>query len=90
MIKILVVEDDYILSMINEKSLELMDHTVVACARNGADAIEAVKKYNPDVILMDIRLEGTMDGIDAMHEIEKFSNVPCVYLTANSNESNIF
>lgn len=88
MIKILVVEDDYVLRMINEKSLELMEYHVVACISNGIDAIEAVKKHKPDVILMDIRLEGDLDGIDTMHEIDKFSKVPVIYLTGNSNALN--
>lgn len=88
MIKILVVEDDYMLRMINKKTLELMNHKVVACTSNGADAIKAVEKHNPDVILMDIGLEGKMDGIETMHEVAKLSNVPVIYLTGNSNEIN--
>ena len=88
MMKILVVEDDYMIRMLNEKSLELMEHKVVASATNGADAIKAAKKYKPDVILMDIRLTGNLDGIDTMHEISKFSNVPVIYLTIHSDEIN--
>ncbi len=88
MLKVLIVEDDYMLCLINKKSVELIGYTVIATATNGADAIEAVKKYNPDVILMDLRLEGDMDGIDAMNEIAKFSDAPVIYLTGNSDEIN--
>lgn len=86
--KVLIVEDDFMLSMINRKYLELMGHKVVGSVTNGPDAIEAVKQHNPDVILMDLRLDGEMDGITAMEEIAKFSKVPAIYLTGNSDEEN--
>ena len=88
MIKVLIVEDDFMLCLINKKSIELIGHTVVATAANGADAVEEAKKHKPDVVLMDLRLDGEMDGIDAMNEIAKFSNVPVIYLTGNSDEIN--
>ena len=53
--KVLIVEDDFMLSLINKKYMELMGHTVVAAVTNGLDAIEAVKNHTPDVVLMDIR-----------------------------------
>ncbi len=86
--KVLIVEDDFMLSLINKKYVELMGHNVVAAVTNGIDAIKAVKDHSPDVILMDIRLDGTMDGIDAMNEIEKFSAVPVIYLSGNSDAEN--
>ncbi|HKC69857.1 MAG TPA: response regulator [Bacteroidia bacterium] len=86
--KVLIVEDDFMLCLINKKSIELIGYTVVATATNGTDAIEAVKKHNPDVVLMDLRLDGEMDGIDTMNEIAKFSNIPVIYLTGNSDEIN--
>jgi len=82
--KILIVEDDMILSMVNRKYVELLGHKVAQAVRTGKDAIEAVKKHTPDLVLMDIRIEGDIDGIEAMEEIRKFSNVPVVYLTGNS------
>jgi len=82
--KILIVEDDMILSMVNRKYVESLGHTVVQSVRTGIAAIEAAKKHNPDIILMDIRIEGEMDGIEAMEEIRKFSNAGVIYLTGNS------
>ena len=82
--KVLIVEDDMILSMVNKKYVEILGHQVAQSVRNGKDAIEAVKKHNPDIVLMDIRIEGQIDGIEAMEEIRKFSDVPVVYLTGNS------
>lgn len=82
--KVLIVEDDLILTMINKRYLELLGHKVVLSVRNGLDAIEAAKNHNPDVILMDIRIEGEMDGIEAMEEIRKFSEVDVIYVSGNS------
>lgn len=73
-----------ILTMVNKKYVELLGHKVVQEVRTGRDAIDAVKKHNPDLILMDIRIVGDMDGIEAMEEIRKFSDVEVVYLTGNS------
>jgi CheY-like chemotaxis protein len=86
--KVLIVEDDFMLCLINKKSIELIGYTVVATATNGADAIEAVKKHKPDVVLMDLRLDGELDGIDTMNEIAKFSDISAIYLTGNSDEIN--
>lgn len=83
--KILIVEDDHMLSMINKKYIESIGHRVVAAVTNALDAIEAAREHQPDIILMDIRLDGDMDGIDAMVEIAKFSDVPAIYLTGNSD-----
>lgn len=86
--KVLIVEDDFMLNLINKKYIELMGHKVVAAVTNGADAIEAARIHKPDVVLMDIRLDGKIDGIDAMLEIAKFSNVPAIYLSGNSDNEN--
>ncbi len=86
MVHVLIVEDDLILCMLNKKNVELLGHKVVATATNGPAAIEAVKIHKPDVILMDLRLEGGMDGIDTMKEIAKFADTPVIYITGNSDE----
>jgi CheY-like chemotaxis protein len=83
--KILIVEDNAILSLINKKHIELIGLKVIAVASNGLDAIEAARKHEPDVILMDIKLKGEMNGIEAMIEIGKFSKAPAIYLSGNSD-----
>lgn len=86
--KVLIVEDDFMLSMMNRKYVELMGHEVVGTASTGEEAIEAARKHNPDIILMDLRLDGPLDGIDTMKEISKFSQARAIYLTGNSDERN--
>jgi CheY-like chemotaxis protein len=82
--RILIVEDDQILAIVQTKYLQKMGFEVVSAVINGIDAINAVKEHSPDVIIMDIRIEGDLDGIDTMKEIQKFSNVPVIYSTGNS------
>lgn len=82
--KVLIVEDDQILAIVQTKYLQKMGFDVVKSVINGLDAIEAVKKYSPDVIIMDVRIEGDLDGIETMKEIQKFSRVPVIYSTGNS------
>ena len=88
MVNVLVVEDDIVLCLLTRKNIELMGHKVVAVATRGAEAIAAVKKYKPDVILMDIFLEGDSDGINTMHEIAKFDDVPAIYFTSGLEKTN--
>lgn len=85
---VLIVEDDMLLSLVEERLVEKMGHKVVAKVGCGKDAIEKARELNPDIILMDIILRGDMDGIQAMEEIRKHSSVPVVYLSGNSDRFN--
>lgn len=83
--RILIVEDDLILSMLNNKFVTSLGHKVVKSVKTGEAAVELAKENNFDVILMDVRLKGKMDGIDAMIEINKHNNIPAIYITGNSD-----
>jgi two-component system, response regulator PdtaR len=85
-LRVLIVEDDAILCFLNRKQIELLGYEVVAVVKNGIDAIAAAKKYKPNFILMDIRLQGDLDGIDTMNEIAKFLDAPVIYTTASWDE----
>lgn len=83
--KVLIVEDDLILNLLYESYLERLGFETEGELVYGKTAIEAAKNLNPDLIIMDISLEGEIDGIDAMLEIRKFSDVPVIYITGNSD-----
>lgn len=85
--RILIVENDLLLAFINKRYCEMLGHVVVDSVRDGKGAIESVKTHNPDVILMDIKIDGDIDGIETMHEIRRFSNVDVIYFTGNSEAS---
>ena len=62
MSKIVLVEDEFIIAMVLEKQLQKFGYDLAAKVTNGKDAIEAVKTHQPDLIIMDIKIDGDMDG----------------------------
>jgi len=82
---VIIVEDDLILNLLYESYLERLGFQTEGELVYGKTAIEAAKSLRPDLIIMDISLEGEIDGIDAMLEIRKFSDVPVIYITGNSD-----
>ncbi len=87
MSKILVVEDEMVLALVLKKNLEKLGHVVLEVQSNGHDAIDAVSNSKPDLIIMDIKLIGSIDGIQTMIEIRKFSEIPVIYVSGNSDAS---
>lgn len=83
--KVLIVEDDLILNLLYESYLERLGFETEGELVYGKTAIDAARDIKPDLIIMDILLEGELDGIDAMLEIRKFSEVPVIYITGNSD-----
>ncbi|SMO52996.1 response regulator [Fodinibius sediminis] len=83
-LKVLIVEDDMIISMLLERMISKMGYEVVEKATTGQKAISLAQKHEPDIILMDIQLKDNIDGIAAMQQIRKSSEVPVIYITGNS------
>ncbi len=87
--KILIVEDERIVAEEIRHMLSSMGYTVTGIVSTGPDAIRAAGETLPDFILMDIRLKGGMDGIEAAGIILERHNIPVIYLTAYSDEATI-
>jgi PAS domain S-box-containing protein len=87
--KILIVEDEFVVANDIEARLISLGYSVVAKADNGAEAIELARAVSPDLVLMDIRLRGAMDGIAAAEQIHERFNLPIVFLTAYADESTL-
>lgn len=85
---ILIVEDDMIIAMVLENMVLTLGHNVVGKATNGSDAIELAVSLKPDIILMDIRLKGEMDGVEAIQSIKKQISVSVIFITGNSDRHN--
>jgi two-component system, response regulator PdtaR len=83
--KVFIVEDDLILNLLYESYMEKLGFQTTGELVYGKTAVDLARKIQPDLILMDIALEGEMDGIQAMQEIRKFSDVPVIYVTGNSD-----
>jgi CheY-like chemotaxis protein len=85
--KILLVEDDGVQQVIMERFINKLGHTVLATVSEGVAAVEsALKLKGVDLIIMDIKLGDELDGIDAMKEIRKKSDVKVIYITGNTDE----
>ncbi|MCC5639741.1 response regulator [Nostoc sp. CHAB 5844] len=83
---ILVVEDESIVAKDLQNRLRKFGYTVPAIASSGQEAINKAVEISPDLVLMDIRLKGQMDGIQAAEEIHKHLDIPIIYLTAYADE----
>ena len=84
--RILVVEDEEILRVGTTLHLKSFGYDVVGNFQRGEDAVEHVTDLNPDLILMDIKLSGKLDGIETVKQIQKKIDVPVIYLSAYSND----
>mgnify|MGYP005856847621 CR=1 FL=1 len=85
-IHILIVEDEAIVAEDIASSLERMGYLVVDIVATGEDAIAIASETRPDLVLMDIMLQGMMDGVEATQHIRSQLHLPVVYLTANADE----
>jgi PAS domain S-box-containing protein len=82
---ILIVEDEAVVAADLAGKLERAGYRSVGIACDGEDAVETAKALVPDLVLMDIRLAGPIDGIKTAERIQAFRNIPIVYLTAHSD-----
>ena len=87
--KILIVEDEGILAEALTSRLSSAGYDVIGVASTGADAIEEVKEHVPELILMDVRIKGPMDGIETTAAIREESDVPVIYMSGNSDPQTI-
>lgn len=87
--KILVVEDESIVSKDIQLSLKKLGYSICGSSATGEEAIHAAKECQPDLILMDIMLKGKLNGIEAAHLIKEEMDVPIIYLTAYADESTL-
>ncbi len=87
--KVLIVEDDMIISMVLERMIVKLGNEVINKVSTGEEAISSALNFDPDLILMDIQLKDDIDGITAMEEIRKESDVHVIYITGNSDQYNL-
>jgi len=86
---ILIVEDERILGLTLKMDLASQGYAITGIASSGIDAIKSVNEQRPDVILMDIRINGDLSGIDTAYEISKTSLIPVIYLSGETDPETI-
>ncbi len=83
-VKVLVVEDEAIVAMETQNTLERLGYFVTAVADTGEKAIKCTLENRPDIILMDIWLKSDLDGIEAAEKIRSDLDIPIIFLTAHA------
>ena len=86
-LNVLEVEDEVLIGLGLEQSLIKLGYQVNAIVSTGGQAIEMVKNEQPDIILMDIRLQGELDGVETAEIIQSQFDIPIIFQTAYAEES---
>lgn len=86
---ILVVEDDAIIAWDIQQTLQRLGYAVPQIAQTGEEALRACEAGVPDLVLMDIKLKGGDDGIEATERLRARWDLPVVYLTSHSDEATL-
>jgi CheY-like chemotaxis protein len=84
-LRVLIVEDEFFISLHTRGLLQAMGHVVVGVAVSADQAVSMAEREQPDVVLMDIRLTGSRDGIDAAEEIRRRLDIASIFVTANTD-----
>ena len=83
---ILIVEDDFIVAKVIEKNLLELGYGVAGLVADGDEAVAKATCERPDLVLMDIHLQGRTDGVSAAEQIHASLDIPVVFLTAFSDQ----
>jgi len=86
-IKILIVEDEMIIGANISLQLSNLGYEVSGIVPRGEEAIIHIAQNKPDIVLLDIQLKGTLDGIETAKHMQKDYDIPIIYLTANDDET---
>src|SRR5215469_4726209 len=87
--RILIVEDDRVVARDIQQQLSKIGHTVVGITPRGEDVVPLAIQWQPNLVLMDIRLEGGTDGIDAAQQLRERCGIPVIYLTAYADDQTL-
>lgn len=83
---VLIVEDEALVALEIQENVERLGHTVVDVSDTAEAAVKVALTEQPDLIIMDVRLKGQMDGVEAARLIRKSLDVPVIFLTAYSGD----
>lgn len=86
---ILIVEDECVSATVIEHQLRRLGYAIAGVATSGEEAVRLALQARPDLVIMDIELDGEMDGVEAAGLIRNTSQVPIIYLTSSTDERTI-
>ncbi|MDR9401892.1 MAG: response regulator [Halothece sp. Uz-M2-17] len=87
--KIFIVEDEFIIAKGLARKLEKLGYKIVGTVASGEEALRKIEETHPDLVLMDILIEGEMDGIETATEVLQKFNIPVIYLTAYGDDKTL-
>ena len=87
--KVLIVEDELVVAENIARNLSKQGYTAIDIVDTGEDAISLARSTCPDIVLMDIMLQGEIDGIDAAATIRRELNLPVIYMTAYADDKTL-
>jgi signal transduction histidine kinase len=87
--RVMVVEDERIVALNLKQRLAKLGYDISTIATSGKQALEGIESNRPDIVLMDINIEGQIDGIETASRIPEDNHIPVVYLTAYSEEATL-
>lgn len=86
--KVMIVEDDVFLSFVEEKIVTRLGYEVVGKATSGEEALERIEEYDPDILLIDVQLSGTLDGIDTVKQLRSLNfQIPVIFISGYIDDS---
>jgi len=83
--KVLIVEDDQVIAYVHAYYVEQCGYDVTECVESCEAAIESIRSNKPDIVLMDIRIEGKASGIDTAKKIREEWSIPIIFISGNSD-----
>ncbi len=87
MARVLIIEDEELIAVMLVSLIRKFGHEPLDPVAYGEEVMRRIKESSPDLLLVDIKLKGEMDGIDTVIELKKEYDMPFVYMTGNSDEN---
>ena len=85
--KILIIEDEALIALVIKQKLEEQNYIISDVKHTGEGVIHSIAENKPDIILMDIKLKGNLDGIDVAKKIKEKYNIDIIFITGNFDET---
>lgn len=86
--RVMIVEDDPLLSIVEEKMIEKLGYNVVGKARSGEETLAMFGDLNPEILVIDIQLAGNLTGIQTVEKLkEVYANLPVIFLSGDRSSS---
>src|SRR6185503_745457 len=87
--QVFIVEDERIVAEDLKRMLERLGYKVVGSASSGDEAVKKMEATKPQLVIMDIRIQGSLDGVDVAEHVVAQFDIPVIYLTAYADETTV-